>query len=164
MRSHSPCCVALFPAKEWPPEAVEDDNRRRALCKKLPCVDLTGAGVYGSSPAPFAPCGNMTCFGECGPAGTGTSCAGSAAGICGLEGGGVPVPCDPGEDPDENFEEMLESQEGLRAGEVDAAGLPFSPGRVGAGFRAVAADSTGGWAVPSCAGAGASSTDAGGSS
>jgi hypothetical protein len=62
--------MALWGPDSCPPD---DDNLRRALCKKLGCPVLTGAGVYGTSPLTLTACGSMAFFGELGPVGTGTS-------------------------------------------------------------------------------------------
>lgn len=148
------------------PDAVDEDSRRRALCRKPPCPDFTGAGVYGSSPELFATCGSMTFFGACGPCGTPGSTIGSSAGTCGLEGGGVLVLCTVGADDEENLEEMLESHEGRRGGEGDVPGAPFSPGRGGADLEGVGtgADSGGGEvALPFSARGDSCSTGTGGS-
>lgn len=71
--------------------------------------------------------------------------------------------CDPGDEDEENLDEMLESQDGLRGGEGDVPGPPFSPGRTGAGFGGVDTDSAGGWALPFSAVAGTGSIGIGGS-
>ena len=162
MRWHSPCCKALFAAEEWP-EAVDEDSRRRALCKKLPWPDRTGAGVYGSSPVLFAPWGSITPFGVCGPMGTVGSGTASRAAPCGMDAGGVLLTCGVWED-DENLDEMLESHEGLRGGEGDVPGAFFSPGRGGADFGGVGtgADSTCEGTEPFSTGAGTCSTGTGG--
>lgn len=50
------------------------------------------------------------------------------------------------------MDEILESHEGRRGSEGDVTGAPFAPGRAGAGFGGVAADSAGCWALPFCDG------------
>ena len=74
----------------------------------------------------------------------------------------MPLLCDAGDDEEENLDEILESQDGLRGGEGDVPGVPFNPGRVGVGFGGVAAASAGFWACPFCAGADVLSTGIGG--
>ena len=71
--------------------------------------------------------------------------------------------CNPGDDAEENLDEILESQEGLRGGEGDVPAPLFNPGRAGAGFGVVETDSVGGWAMPFSAGAGTWSIGMGGS-
>lgn len=71
--------------------------------------------------------------------------------------------CDPGDDDDENLEEMLESQDGLRGGERDVPGAAFTAGRAGGGFGEGDVDSAGGCALPFCVGAGSWSIGVGGS-
>lgn len=116
----------MAPPDSCPPD---DDNLLNALCKKLGCVDLGGAGVYGTSPATFTPCGNIAFFGEYGPVGTGGSAPGDVAGGVEGTGGLAGAPwalCAPGE---ENFEDMLDSHEFRRdvPGDGDNFGrLPLS--------------------------------------
>lgn len=104
----------MTPPDNCPPE--EDESLRKALCRKLGCVDFGGAGVYGESPVAFAPCGSIAFLGECGPDGTGGSSGLGVAG--GVEAGEALALCAPGE----NLEEILDSHEFLRTG--DCPGLP----------------------------------------
>lgn len=85
----------------------DDDNLRSALCKNPGCVDFGGAGVYGRSPATFAPWGNTAFLGgfELGELGT------SWVGESGV--GRLPEAEPKLWDVGENFEEMLDNHEFL---------------------------------------------------
>jgi hypothetical protein len=66
---------------------------------------------------------------------------------------------DPGDDDEENLEEILESQEGRRGGEGNVPGPAFeSPGLGGRDFDVMGGVDSGGWGVwPFCGDAGMSS-------
>lgn len=111
----------LAPALKFPPD---EDNLRKALCKKLGCDDLGGAGTYGVSPVSFTACCNTGFLGAAGAKdrSSGASSIVAVEETLGLEGlllgpaGCVPV----------NLDDKLDNHEFRRVG-VDSGdfGLPF---------------------------------------
>ena len=98
----------------WPPE----ERRRSALVRKLGWVDFGGTGVYGAFPSTFCPCGSTAFLGAEGPGGriSSSSCVVDSGTVgrrafCSALGAAGDWFELAGEEEDENFEDMLESQE-----------------------------------------------------